>query len=106
MANFVLLKWYDHNNKRQRIKIIEEMSYKWRDISYILGISLALTEQIELNYARVQDRCQEVIRLWLSSEDGEYRYSTTWESLIELLEDIDLSTLATEIQDVVCQKSV
>ena len=106
MSNLVLLKGTDSNNKKQRIQIISELSPKWSDISDLLGFSSALTQQIELNYHRVQDRCKEVMRLWLSSEEGAYRYSTTWEGLIELLEDIELSRLASDIQEVVCQSAV
>ena len=106
MSNLVLLKWTDSNNKKQKIPIISELSHKWSDISYRLGFSPALTQQIELNYHRVQDSCKEVMRLWLSSEEGAYRYSTTWEGLIELLEDIELSSLASDIQEVVCQTTV
>ncbi len=103
MSNLVVLKWTDSNNKKQRIQIISELSPKWIDISDLLGFCPALTQQIELNYSRVQNHSKEVIRLWLSSEEGAYRYSTTWEGLIELLEDIELPSLASEIQDVVCQ---
>ncbi len=103
MSNLVLLKWTDSNNKTQRIRIITELSPKWTDISDLLGFSTARIQQIELNYNRVQDRCKEVMRLWLGSEEGAYRYSTTWEGLIELLEDIELSILASDIREVVCQ---
>ncbi len=106
MSNLVLLKGTDSNNKKQRIQIISELSPKLSDISDLLGFSSALTQQIELNKNRVQDRCKEVMRLWLSSEEGAYRYSTTWEGLIELLEDIELSRLASDIQEVVCQSAV
>ncbi len=106
MSNLVLLKWTDSKNEKHRIQIISELSPKWSDISDLLGFSPALTQQIELNYHRVQDRCKEVMRLWLSSEEGVYRYSTTWEGLIELLEDIELSSLASDIQEVVCQNTL
>ncbi len=105
MSNLVLLKWTDSNNKKQRIPIISELSPKWSDISDLLGFSPALTQQIELNYSRVQDRCKKVMRLWLSNE-GAYCYPTKWEGLIKLLEDIELSSLASNIQDVVCQTTV
>ena len=106
MSNLVLLKWTDSKNEKHRIQIISELSPKWSDISDLLGFSPALTQQIELNYHRVQDRCKEVMRLWLSSEEGAYRYPTTWEGLIELLEDIELSSLASDIQEVVCQNTL
>ncbi len=106
MSNLVLIKWTDSNNKEQRIQIISELSPKWSDISDLLGFRTALTQQIELNCNRVQDRCKEVMRLWLSSEEGAYRYPTTWEGLIKLLEDIDLSSLASDVREVVCQNTV
>ncbi len=106
MRNLVLLKWTDSNNKKQRIQIISELSPKWNDISDLLEFNPALTQQIELNSHRVQDRCKEVMRLWLSSKDGAYHYPTTWEGLIELLEDIELSSLASDIREVVCQRTV
>ncbi len=106
MSNLVLLKWTDSNGKKHRIHIISELSPKWSDISDLLGFSPALTQQIELNCSRVQDRGKEAMRLWLCSKEGAYRYPTTWEGLIELLEDIELSSLASDIGEVVCKKTV
>ncbi len=93
MSNLVLLKWTDSNNKKQRIQIISELSPKWSDISDLLGFSPALTQQIELNYNRVQNRSKEVIHLWLSSKERAYRYSTTWEGLISVLKKWALLSL-------------
>ncbi len=104
MSNLVLLKWTDSNNKEQRIHIISELSPKWSDISDLLVFSTARIQQIRQDNSGVQDRCKEVMRLWLDSEEGAYRYPTTWEGLIELLEDIELSTLASDIRKVVCQE--
>ncbi len=106
MSNIVLLKWTDSNNKTQRIRIITELSPKWSDISDLLGFSTARIQQIRQDNSGVQDRCKEVMRLWLDSEDGAYRYSTTWEGVIKLLEDIELSSLASDIREVVCQNTV
>ncbi len=89
-----------------RIQIISELSPKWSDISDLLGFSTARIQQIRQDNNGVQDRCKEVMRLWLDSEEGTYRYPTTWEGLIELLEDIELSILASDIRKVVCQRTV
>ncbi len=105
MSNLELLKWTDSTGKKPRIQIISKLSPKWRDISDLLGFSPALTQQIELNCSRVQDRCKVVMRLWLSSKEGACRYPTTWEGLIALLEDIELSSLASDIGEVVCKKT-
>ncbi len=107
MSNLVLLKWTDsdHNNIH-RIQIISQLSPKWSDISDLLGFSTARIQQIRQDNSGVQERCKEVMRLWLDSEEGAYRYPTTWEGLIELLEDIELSILASDIRKVVCQRTV
>ncbi len=106
MRNFVLLKWTDSDHKKHRIQIISELSPKWSDISDLLGFSTARIQQIRQDNSGVQDRCKEVMRLWLDSEEGAYHYPTTWEGLIELLEDIELSILASDIRKVVCQRTV
>ncbi len=41
----------------------------------------------------------------LSSKEGAYHYPTTREGLIELLDDIELSSLASDIGEVVCKKN-
>ncbi len=101
MSNLVLLKWTDSDHKKHRIQIISELSPKWSDISDLLEFSTARIQQIRQDNSGVQDRCKEVMRLWLDSEEGAYRYHTTWEGLIELLEDIEFSSLASDIGDVV-----
>ncbi len=77
MSNLVLLKWTDSNNKKQRIQTISELSPKWSDISDLLGFSTARIQQIRRDNSGVQDRCKEVMHLWLDNEEGAYRYPTT-----------------------------
>ncbi len=101
MKNLILLKWMDAEGKKQKLRIIDEVSPKWRDASSLLGLTPAHTQRIEMNYSRVEDRCQEVFHVWLSNEEEATSYPSTWEGLIELLEDMELSALAKEIQTVV-----
>ncbi len=77
MSNLVLLKWTDSNSKKQRIQTISELSPQWSDISNLLGFSTARIQQIRRDNSGVQDRCKEVMRLWLDNEEAAYRYPTT-----------------------------
>ncbi len=106
MRNLVLLKWTDSDHKKHRIQIISQLSPKWSDVSDLLGFSTARIQQIRQDNSGVQDCCKEVMRLWLDSEDRACHYPTTWEGLIELLKDIELSSLASDIREVVCQRTV
>ncbi len=101
MKNLILLKWMDAEGKKQKLRIIDEVSPKWREASSLLGLTPAHTQRIEMNYPRVEDRCHEVFHVWLSNEEEDTSYPSTWEGLIELLEDMELSALAKEIQTVV-----
>ncbi len=77
MSNLVLLKWTDSNNKKQIIQTIPELNPKWSDISDLLGLSTARIQQKRRDNSGVQDRCKEVMRLWLDNEEGAYRCPTT-----------------------------
>ncbi len=101
MSNLTLLKWTDSDKKKHKISVIDAISVKWPKVSDLLGFPPDETKRIEMNYSAVEDRGREVISRWLQCKAETYEYPTTWGGLIELLEDLDMSTLAEEIQSVV-----
>ena len=97
MDNLTLLKWTDNGHQVCKLSLINEMSPDWKRASDLLGLTPSRTKRIEMNEHTIEDRCREVIAEWIYQEDGAYKYSRSWEGLYQLLNDMELSTLANNL---------
>ena len=84
----------------EKINIIESVAPKWKELGGLLdfdpeGRTLQL---IEADYQQKGHSacCQEMFQVWLKGKGKK----ATWETLIELLGDIDQSELAKQIKTV------
>ena len=103
MDNLTLLKWTDSEHQVCQLSLINEMSPDWKKASDLLGLKPSHTKRIEMNNHTVEDRCREVIAEWIDHEDGVYNYSRSWEGLYQLLNDMELATLANNLHKIVFQ---
>ena len=64
MKNITLITWTDHNQSRQQIRLIDEISSKWKTVGDLLGLS---TGQINAIEKTAITKCKSVVvKLWLS----------------------------------------
>ena len=101
MDKLTLLKSTDSVHHECQLSLINEISPDWMRASDLLGLTPTHTRRIEVNKHTVEDRCREVIAEWINQEDGAYNYSRSWEGLYQLLNDMKLSTLATNLYKIV-----
>ena len=103
MKNLNIIKTTDKRKQVHQVRLIEQMSPHWKKASDLLGLPPDHTTRIEMNHQRaVESCCREVMAQWLTDADGVYNYSTTWEGLCLLLEDMELSTIAENLRFIVC----
>ena len=63
-----------------------------------MGVSACRLEAIEKNRRdEVKECCRDVFHDWLEQEGGR-NYPVTWQGLCELLEDLEFSALAKQVQ--------
>ena len=98
MKNLTLIKWTDSQGKQHKLRIVQNICPKWRQIGNLLNISDSLLESILSQYrGDLEECCYAVLRQWL--DNGSPDYPLTWEGLLELLNDVDCSQVADELRD-------
>ena len=101
MSQLTLLKWRDENGHNQKLKILQEISSNWEEAGNLMGLSSNVLDSIEKNYSRsVEQCCRNVFRSWLEGEKGGLIYPVSWEGICTLLEDMDYSSTALLLRDI------
>jgi hypothetical protein len=100
----VLLK-YTHKGKKERLRIINDASHKWKDIASLICGDVNVTAKLEDKHRGDPNEClrQTFIGYFISKEPK--GYSQDWNGLIELLEDVGLETLAKNVNRVLATKA-
>ena len=97
LNELTILKYTDKGEKK-KIRIISEASHKWKDIANLICSDANITSMLEQKYHSDPNEClkQTFIKFFISMKPQ--GYSRDWNGLIELMEDIDLETLAENIK--------
>ena len=98
MKSLTKIRWTDSKMQIHEMHLIEIISPHWKKASDLLGLNPSHTRRIEMNHHSVVDCCREVMAQWLSAADEAYNYSKTWEGLYQLLQDMELSTIAENLR--------
>ena len=97
MGNITLYKWTDENGQPKSLRILDEISSRWTEAGDLLGLCPARLEGIEEHRLRnARSCCRDVLHDWIQDNQGSYPVS--WEGLICLLKDMELTVLAKEVQ--------
>ena len=91
----VLLEWSNESGNKQQLKIVEEISGKWRKVAVLLGLSVGQMDGImQQSFMDPEQCCLRVFDRWIIS-NGEYTdYPVTWSGLYKLLKNTGHSTIA------------
>ena len=95
--NLALIRWRDDEGHTQRFYLMDDISYKWRIIGELVGLTHSKLENLAEEHRDKAERCcRSVLGYWLDNPHP--RYPTTWQGLIELLEDSQLSEIASQLR--------
>lgn len=100
IKNLTLLKWKDKDGCTQKLKVLQEVCAKWELMGDLIGLSPGQLDAIKTDYdcRGVEVCCRQVFLEWLQHEEGEY--CATWQGLCELLEDMELSSIAKKLKEI------
>ena len=85
------------SNSKKTIRIIDRIAYKWRRVAIRLHFEAHQIEGIEQDcHYQTSDASRKMIMKWLDG-GGSLRKPITWATLIEALEEADLSEVAKDI---------
>ena len=95
-----VLKYMD-KGKRQKIRIVSEASHKWKTIASLICDDANKTTVLEQKYSNDPEECLRQILIENFINKKPKKYTQDWNGLIELLDDVDLETLAKKVKDAV-----
>ena len=88
-----MLEWTDKDGQPQTLRVRDEMSVKWKDAGDLLELTSARLQGIGSQpQGDVRQCCRGVLIDWI--KNGSPRYPPTWDGLIKLLINLELSSIA------------
>ena len=93
----VLLKYTD-KGKKEKLQIINKASHKWKDIASLICGDANVTTKLEDKHRGDPNECLRQTFIGYFIDKKPQRYTQDWSGLIELLDDIDLETLAENVK--------
>ena len=78
---------------------MDQIAYKWRTLGELLGLPFSKLQSLAAEHQnRSEDCCRAVLGQWLDSPPTDY--PTTWQGLLELLEDSQLGQVVCKLKNV------
>ena len=79
---------------QKEVKVIQEVSTRWKKLALELGFELSVVESIGSRYSDSEEDCELMLRKWLMRQDG----TVSWEVLMTALENIGLYSIADDLE--------
>ena len=93
----MILKYTDKGEKK-KLRIISKASHKWKDIASLICDDANKTSMLEQQCQNNPNECLRQVFIQDFINKKPQNYSQDWGGLIELLDDIDLETVAKEVE--------
>ena len=108
LNKLVVIKYTSTAGERLRLHIIQRASHKWKDIACLICNNDARANSLELKYNSDACEClREVFREdFIMNRPAADRYSQDWKGLIELLRDVNLGTLAEDVEYALAHQTI
>lgn len=76
-------------------RVIQSVAHKWESVALQLEIPEAVIKTLDRDIKDSEVKCAKIFEKWL---DGGYLKPVTWEALLEILTDVEFSTLAKDLK--------
>ena len=97
LDELMILKYTDKGEKK-KLRIISKASHKWKDIASLICDDANKTSILEQKYQNDPNECLRQVFIHNFINKKPHNYTQDWSGLIELLDDIDLETVAKEVE--------
>ena len=96
LEELLILKYTD-KGKKQKVRVISEASHKWKNIASLICGDVNVATILEQKYHGDPKEClrQTFIDYFINKKPQGYTHD--WNGLIELLDDVELETLAKKV---------
>ena len=97
LDELLILKYTDEG-MRYKVRIINEASHKWKDIANLIcgDANVTITLEDKCHGDPIECLKRTFIDYFINKKPR--RYTQNWNGLIELLDDVDLETLADKVK--------
>ena len=99
VGELTMLKYTDDKGERKVLRIINGACHKWKDIATLICDDANVTSVMDEHYRGDPSECLRQMFIGYFIEKKPHYYTQDWNGLIELLEDVDLETLALLTKD-------
>ena len=89
---------YTKKGKRHKLRIIKEASHKWKDIANLISGDVNVTNIVKDKCGGDRNKCLKQTFIDYFIDKKPQGYTQDWKGLIELLEDVNLKSLAEEVK--------
>ena len=96
LDEFLILKYTDEGT-RHKVRIVNEASHKWKDIANLICSDTNVTTKLEDKYRNPNECLKQTFIDYFINKKPQ-GYTQDWNGLIELLDDINLQTLAEKVK--------
>ena len=85
------------------MKIIDGVCHKWKEITCLLSSDDNKVEKLSQHFSNDPSQCLRrlFVDCFINKKAASGRYSQDWIGIIQLLEDVDMETLAAEVREIV-----
>lgn len=102
LPQLTVLKYKDKEQCSKKVHILENAKHKWKEIASLICSTPNRISTLEKKHNNdAGDCCREVFIECFINGKPEGAYSPDWNGLIELLNDVDLKTLAEETRSAI-----
>lgn len=99
-----LIKWTE-GGETKRFYLMDKIETKWRDIGHLAGLLLTQLDSIATEHRdKPTECCRAVLGKWMENPPSDY--PTTWDGLIELLDDCKLTSAVKELKTVLSKANL
>ncbi len=92
------------DGKIEKFRLLEEICNRWEDMGNLIGLGPGRLESIETTRMKDPKKCcSDVFGDWINQGKGEGEYEPTWEGLVALLRDVQLSSAADQLEEALRQ---
>ena len=88
---------YTNNGEQKKLRIVNEACHKWRDIANLICSDANIVRVLEQTYHDNPSECLKRIFIDYFINKEPRGYSQDWNGVLELLDDIELKTLAKNV---------
>ena len=97
MQHVTLIRYQVQNEKRE-FRLLQKIQCKWYNIGLLLNVPVDTIDSRKTS----EEKCREVVGMWL--DNGSPQYPVEWASLIRVLEDVEMETVAEDLKEALsCQ---